>query len=159
MSSSRGSSWPRDQTLISTSLALAGEFFTTSTTWEAPSLKAYCGNRSSMLLRILQNNFNWWSVCFEWIVHMLQGLNCGIAPLPNPSAPHPNRHIHIHHESAAFMGVQVGSWRRKQWSCFTTTLSSFFALNSSLPIFLPHSGMVSILFLWKEGASGLFSTH
>ena len=33
---SRGSSWPRDQTHISMSSALAGEFFTTSTTWEAP---------------------------------------------------------------------------------------------------------------------------
>ena len=38
MSSSRGSSWPRDQTLISTSLALAGRFFSTSTTWKVSFL-------------------------------------------------------------------------------------------------------------------------
>ena len=38
MSSSRGTSQPRDQTQIShISPALAGRFFTTSTTWEAPS--------------------------------------------------------------------------------------------------------------------------
>ena len=35
MPSSRGSSWPRDQTHIFTSPALAGGFFTTSNTWEA----------------------------------------------------------------------------------------------------------------------------
>ena len=40
MPSSRGSSRPRDQTHISTSPALAGRFFTTSTTWEAPSTPA-----------------------------------------------------------------------------------------------------------------------
>ena len=32
--SSRGSSWPRDQTHISMSPALAGRFFTTNATWE-----------------------------------------------------------------------------------------------------------------------------
>ena len=36
MPSSRGSSKPRDQTHVSMSPALAGEFFTTSATWEAP---------------------------------------------------------------------------------------------------------------------------
>ena len=35
VSSSRGSYWPRDQAFISLSPALAGGFFTTSTTWEA----------------------------------------------------------------------------------------------------------------------------
>ena len=35
MPSSRGSSWPRDQTLSLMSPVLAGGFFTTSTTWEA----------------------------------------------------------------------------------------------------------------------------
>ena len=35
MLSSRGSSWPRDWTCISCLPALGGEFFTTSTTWEA----------------------------------------------------------------------------------------------------------------------------
>ena len=34
----QGISWPRDQTHVSVSPALAGGFFTTSTTWEA----AYC---------------------------------------------------------------------------------------------------------------------
>ena len=33
--SSRGSSWPRDQTHFLKSPALAGRFFTTSATWEA----------------------------------------------------------------------------------------------------------------------------
>ena len=33
---SRGSTWPRDQTSSLTSPALAGGFYTTSTTWEAP---------------------------------------------------------------------------------------------------------------------------
>ena len=37
ISSSRGSSWPRDQTCISVSPALAGRFFTTCTTWEVHS--------------------------------------------------------------------------------------------------------------------------
>ena len=35
---SRGSSWPRDRTCISWSPALAGRFFTTDATWEAPGL-------------------------------------------------------------------------------------------------------------------------
>ena len=35
ISSSKGSSWPRDQTCISLSPALAGGFFATSTTWES----------------------------------------------------------------------------------------------------------------------------
>ena len=41
--SSRGSSWPRDRTLVSMSPALAGGFFTTGTTWEAldGTLNAY----------------------------------------------------------------------------------------------------------------------
>ena len=34
--SSRGSSWPKDGTGVSTSPALASRFFTTSATWEAP---------------------------------------------------------------------------------------------------------------------------
>ena len=34
---SRGSSWPRDGTQSLMSPALAGEFFTTSATWEAPA--------------------------------------------------------------------------------------------------------------------------
>ena len=37
MPSSRGSSQPRDRTHISKSPALAGEFFTTNATWDAPS--------------------------------------------------------------------------------------------------------------------------
>ena len=37
MPSSRGSSWPRNQTCVSYVSAGAGRFFTTSTTWEAPS--------------------------------------------------------------------------------------------------------------------------
>ena len=37
MPASRGSSQPRDQTHVSMSLSLAGGFFTTSTTREAPS--------------------------------------------------------------------------------------------------------------------------
>ena len=36
MPSSRGSFWPSDQTPVSWSPALAGRFFTTSATWEAP---------------------------------------------------------------------------------------------------------------------------
>ena len=36
MPSSRGSSWPRDESTSLTSPALRGEFFTTSATWEAP---------------------------------------------------------------------------------------------------------------------------
>ena len=36
VSSSRGSSWPKDRTLSLMSPALAGGFFTTSATWEAP---------------------------------------------------------------------------------------------------------------------------
>ena len=36
ISFSRGSSQPRDQTHMSMSPALAGGFFTSSTTWEAP---------------------------------------------------------------------------------------------------------------------------
>ena len=36
MLSSRGSSWPRDQTRVLMSLALANGLFTTGTTWEAP---------------------------------------------------------------------------------------------------------------------------
>ena len=39
ISSSRGFSQPRNQTLSLTSPAMAGEFFTTSTTWETPSKK------------------------------------------------------------------------------------------------------------------------
>ena len=42
MPSSWGSSQPRDHTRISMSLVLTDRFFTTSTTWEAPS-KAYIG--------------------------------------------------------------------------------------------------------------------
>ena len=47
MPSSRGSSWPRDQTCVSMSPALGGGFFTTSATWEAqyihgPSLNHPC---------------------------------------------------------------------------------------------------------------------
>ena len=38
MPSSRGSSQPRDRTRVSVSPALAGGFFTTSTTWEAQFL-------------------------------------------------------------------------------------------------------------------------
>ena len=36
MPSSRESSWPRDQTCVSVSPALAGRFFTTSAVWEGP---------------------------------------------------------------------------------------------------------------------------
>ena len=39
MPSFRGSSWPRDQTHVSHAPALAGGFFTTSTTWEAHKRK------------------------------------------------------------------------------------------------------------------------
>ena len=46
VSSSRGSSWPRDQTCISMSPALTGGFFTTSATWEAP----WCCMMSTQLL-------------------------------------------------------------------------------------------------------------
>ena len=44
MPSSRGSSWPRDRTHVSMSPALAGEFFTTSATWEAPYVFIKGGN-------------------------------------------------------------------------------------------------------------------
>ena len=40
--SSRGSSWPRDWTHVSTSPALAGKFFTTSATWETPHYYVLC---------------------------------------------------------------------------------------------------------------------
>ena len=39
-----GSSWSRDRAHVSTSLALAGEFFTTSTTWEASGRFLYYKN-------------------------------------------------------------------------------------------------------------------
>ena len=41
MPSSRGSSWPRDQTNISYVFCIAGGFFTTESTWQAPSVIVY----------------------------------------------------------------------------------------------------------------------
>ena len=49
MPSSRGYSQPRNQTQVSLmSPALAGRFFTTSTTWEAPIYQHYCQMSSSI---------------------------------------------------------------------------------------------------------------
>ena len=65
MSSSRGSSQPRDQTLISTSPALPGRFFTTSTTWEAHSLNNY----SCWLIQyrlVLRFSFGMWNLNLCW---------------------------------------------------------------------------------------------
>ena len=45
---SRGSSWPRDQTQSLTSPALAGGFFATSATWEAPYRNVYLGYTKSL---------------------------------------------------------------------------------------------------------------
>ena len=48
ISSSRGSSWPRDQTQSLMSPALAGGVFTTSASWEAPYGNVYLGYTKSL---------------------------------------------------------------------------------------------------------------
>ena len=65
-----GSSWPRDRTRISYVSCIASEFFTTSTTWEAPRWGSCCSilshwegdynsNRTeSRLCSILRSNLN-----------------------------------------------------------------------------------------------------
>ena len=52
MPSFRGSSWSRAQTPISMSPVLTGRFFTTNTTWEAPS----------MIQNILKYSSKFWSI-------------------------------------------------------------------------------------------------
>ena len=60
--SSRGFSWPRDWTCISMSPALAGRFFTTSATWEAPCLNRRCYQTHSipLLWSLPQGNLRIW---------------------------------------------------------------------------------------------------
>ena len=64
MTSSRGSSWPRDQTHISISPALAGRFFTTSTTGGALVLCSY--------VKI------WHKYCLELYLEPEEGLNLAL---------------------------------------------------------------------------------
>ena len=61
--SSRGSSWPRDQTHIS---CIAGWFFTCWATWQVPS---YCGRNYYFLLRFLVLFFFFFSqvTCGYWV--------------------------------------------------------------------------------------------
>ena len=66
MPSSKGYSWPRDGTHISCGSCIAGRFFTTSATWEAPSRREIGPYFRLLLLReCLWEQRKKWIVCLS----------------------------------------------------------------------------------------------